>query len=89
MSLTKVPVILYFDILSPFSYFGFELLSRYQKVWTKMDLKYKPVQISKIFEESGNSAPLLVPTKAAYLFKSIKLLNEFYKVINSSAFFIN
>ncbi|XP_053209637.1 glutathione S-transferase kappa 1-like [Panonychus citri] len=76
MALTKFPVTFFYDVLSPYSYIGFELMTRYNKIWTKMDLQLKPCSIFHIFKEADNKAPMTVPRKAAYLSHDLNRISK-------------
>ena len=53
----RTKVNLYYDILSPYAWFAFESLSRYQNLW-ELDLQLKPSNIKRIMSESGNIPPI-------------------------------
>lgn len=75
----KTSVILYYDIVSPYTYLQFELLNR-QNHWHSMDLSYKPVLIGKLLQSSNNKPPMLCPAKGIHLFNDLSRLAEFHKV---------
>ena len=56
----------YYDIVSPFSFLGFEILSRYESIW-KVEIEYVPFLLGAIMKESGNVPPATNPFKARYL----------------------
>lgn len=51
-----VTVEFYFDIVSPYSCFGFERLCRYEKAWN-LDIELRPVHLGTILKSSGNFPP--------------------------------
>jgi len=59
----KVVVDLYYDVISPYAWIGFELLCRYRNQWPSMQLKFKPFFIAAIIKGSGNQPPTLVPKR--------------------------
>ena len=61
---------MFFDILSPYSYFAFETLCRYRDEWG-LALHFKPVFLSAIMRDTGNAPPAAVAAKAAYLAKDL------------------
>eukprot|EP00043_Microstomoeca_roanoka_P019991 m.233599 g.233599 ORF g.233599 m.233599 type:complete len:231 (-) comp17083_c0_seq15:2123-2815(-) len=65
MALRRIEFI--YDVLSPYSYVGFELLKRYIQPW-KLDVQYKPVLIGGLFKAAGNRPPGLVPLKEKYMY---------------------
>ncbi|XP_006861253.1 PREDICTED: glutathione S-transferase kappa 1 isoform X4 [Chrysochloris asiatica] len=44
---------LFYDVLSPYSWLGFEVLCRYQHVWN-VDLQLRPTLIAGIMKDSGS-----------------------------------
>ena len=75
--MSKIPVHFYYDLISPASWFGFELLTRYSQVWKSMDLVFKPFVLGIIMKESGNKPPMMVPNKGKYLFRDTKLMAKY------------
>lgn len=55
----------YFDIGSPYSYFAFEILNRYEKMWN-VSIKLKQIVLGAVFKAARNSSPVSVPAKARY-----------------------
>ncbi|XP_053306235.1 glutathione S-transferase kappa 1 [Spea bombifrons] len=78
MSTRKV-VELFYDVVSPYSWLGFEILCRYKNIWN-VDVRLRPGFLGGIMQASGNSAPAMVPNKGAYMVKDLKRLAEFYQV---------
>lgn len=70
---------LFYDVLSPYSWLGFEVLCRYQHLWN-IKLQLRPALISGIMKDSGNQPPAMVPRKGQYMFKEIPLLKLFFQV---------
>ncbi|KAM6201960.1 glutathione S-transferase kappa 1 isoform 2-T2 [Rhynchocyon petersi] len=70
---------LFYDVLSPYSWLGFEVLCRYKHLWN-MDLQLRPSLIAGIMKDSGNSPPALLPRKAQYLNVDLKNLREHLQV---------
>lgn len=62
----RTKVNFYYDILSPYAWFGFEALCRYQNVW-QLDLQLKPLNIKRIMSESGNIPPSTNEYKRDYM----------------------
>lgn len=54
---------LFYDVISPYSYLAFELLTRYRKQWTTMELKLRPAYLRDVMIKSGNQSPGSVPAK--------------------------
>ncbi|XP_012623544.1 glutathione S-transferase kappa 1 isoform X1 [Microcebus murinus] len=70
---------LFYDVLSPYSWLGFEVLCRYQNIWN-IRLQLRPSLIAGIMKDSGNKPPALLPRKAQYLRGDIKLLRQQFQV---------
>ena len=67
--MARIPVHYYYDLISPPSWFGFELITRYAEVWKTMDLILKPFLLAGIMKESNNKSPFMVPNKGKYFTK--------------------
>ncbi|KAK2096797.1 Glutathione S-transferase kappa 1 [Saguinus oedipus] len=70
---------LFYDVLSPYSWLGFEVLCRYRNIWN-IDLQLRPSFIGGIMKDSGNKAPALIPRKGQYMANDIKLLRQHVQV---------
>ncbi|XP_053548772.1 glutathione S-transferase kappa 1 [Bombina bombina] len=70
---------LFYDVVSPYSWFGFEILCRYRNIWN-VDIRLRPGFLGGIMHASGNKAPALVPNKGAYMNLDLKRLSEFCQV---------
>ncbi|XP_036916542.1 glutathione S-transferase kappa 1 isoform X1 [Sturnira hondurensis] len=70
---------LFYDVLSPYSWLGFEILCRYKNLWN-IHLQLRPSLIAGIMKDSGNKPPALLSRKAQYLMGDIKLLREHMQV---------
>ncbi|GMS90587.1 hypothetical protein PENTCL1PPCAC_12762 [Pristionchus entomophagus] len=58
---------LYYDVISPFSFIGFESLLRHRTVWP-IEVELKPVWLPGLFCDSGNPSPAgACERKVAYL----------------------
>mmetsp|Transcript_14263 Transcript_14263/g.48190 ORF Transcript_14263/g.48190 Transcript_14263/m.48190 type:complete len:230 (-) Transcript_14263:97-786(-) len=59
---------LFFDIASPYSWYGFEALARYSRVWPSMELELSPVYLGGVMKATGNKPPATAacPAKAAH-----------------------
>ncbi|KAL8578227.1 hypothetical protein ACOMHN_040988 [Nucella lapillus] len=69
MSNKKV-VELFYDVVSPYSRFAFEILCRYRPHWN-MELKLRPFFLGGIMQGSGNKPPATNPSKAAYMVSDV------------------
>ncbi|XP_020036705.2 glutathione S-transferase kappa 1 isoform X1 [Castor canadensis] len=71
---------LFYDVLSPYSWLGFEVLCRYQHIWNNVKLQLRPTLISGIMRESGNQPPAMIASKALYLKTDLNLLKGHFQV---------
>lgn len=65
----------FYDVLSPYSWLGFEILCRYKNIWN-IHLQLRPSLIAGVMKDSGNKPPAMLPRKAKYLTNDIKLLGQ-------------
>ncbi|XP_038193634.1 glutathione S-transferase kappa 1-like [Arvicola amphibius] len=70
---------LFYDVLSPYSWLGFEVLCRYQHLWN-IKLQLRPALIAGIMNDSGNKPPATVPRKGQYMNKEMLLLGQHFQV---------
>ena len=61
---------LYFDLLSPYSYFAFTLLRRLRPQW-QFTLVLHPISLPTIMRESGNTPPGAVPNRLKFLLQDV------------------
>ncbi|CAG0924374.1 unnamed protein product [Notodromas monacha] len=77
MSVTKVQ--LFYDVLSPYSWFALETICRYRTLWN-MSLEMKPALLSAVVSKAGNSPPGLVPNKMKYMCQDLLIGAEYFDV---------
>lgn len=70
---------LFYDVVSPYSWLGFEVLCRYQHIWN-IDLRFRPAFLGGIMQSTGNKPPAMLPKRAEYLLKDIKRMAKYYQV---------
>ncbi|XP_015729223.1 glutathione S-transferase kappa 1 isoform X1 [Coturnix japonica] len=75
----RVLVELFYDVVSPYSWMGFEVLCRYQHIWN-VDLRFRPAFLGGIMQATGNKPPAMLPKRAEYLLKDIKRMAKYYQV---------
>ncbi|RWS22917.1 glutathione S-transferase kappa 1-like protein [Leptotrombidium deliense] len=80
MSKTKIVVDLFYDVITPYSFIGFELLCKYRSIWPRMDLRLKPFLFSAVIKESKNNPPMSVQSKAAYIFEDLRRLSLMHHI---------
>ncbi|XP_068179600.1 glutathione S-transferase kappa 1 [Antennarius striatus] len=76
---SKKVIELFYDVVSPYSWLGFEIMCRYRNVWN-IDLKLRPAFLGGVMQGSGNKPPGLVPNKFLYMTKDINRLTEYFGV---------
>uniref|UniRef100_A0A8C3JH52 Glutathione S-transferase kappa n=1 Tax=Calidris pygmaea TaxID=425635 RepID=A0A8C3JH52_9CHAR len=76
---------LFYDVVSPYSWLGFEVLCRYQHIWN-IDLRLRPAFLGGVMQATGNKPPALLPKRGEYMLKDMKRMAKYYQVpINISA----
>ncbi|NXK39996.1 GSTK1 transferase, partial [Piprites chloris] len=75
----RTVVELFYDVISPYSWLGFEVLCRYQHIWN-IDLRFRPAFLGGIMQQTGNKPPAMLPKRAEYLLKDIKRMAKYYQV---------
>ncbi|NXT19618.1 GSTK1 transferase, partial [Syrrhaptes paradoxus] len=75
----RTVVELFYDVVSPYSWLGFEVLCRYQHIWN-VDLRFRPAFLGGIMQATGNKPPAILPKRAEYLQKDIKRMAKYYQV---------
>ncbi|CAJ1062473.1 glutathione S-transferase kappa 1 [Xyrichtys novacula] len=76
---SKKVVELFYDVVSPYSWLGFEVMCRYRNVWN-IELKLRPAFLGGIMQGSGNKPPGLVPNKFLYMTKDLERLAKYFNV---------
>ena len=81
MSSKKV-VKFFYDVISPYSWFGLEAITRHAKLWEPkgVQVQLMPMKLSTIMRESGNKPPLKVPAKGMYMIQDLDRMSSFLKV---------
>ncbi|NWR76801.1 GSTK1 transferase, partial [Centropus unirufus] len=75
----RTRVELFYDVVSPYSWLGFEVLCRYQHIWN-IDLHFRPAFLGGIMQATGNKPPAMLPKRAEYLLKDINRMAKYYQV---------
>uniref|UniRef100_A0A3P8SSP8 Glutathione S-transferase kappa n=1 Tax=Amphiprion percula TaxID=161767 RepID=A0A3P8SSP8_AMPPE len=78
MSSRKV-VELFYDVVSPYSWLGFEVMCRYRNLWN-IDLKLRPAFLRGVMQGSGNKSPVAVFNKMHYMSHDLRRLAEYFDV---------
>ncbi|KAM6310121.1 glutathione S-transferase kappa 1 [Aegotheles albertisi] len=75
----RTVVELFYDVVSPYSWLGFEVLCRYQHIWN-IDLRLRPAFLGGIMKATGNQPPAMLPKRGEYLLKDVKRMGKYYQV---------
>lgn len=78
--ITKRAVHFFYDVISPYSWIGYEILSRHQPIWKSMELKMRPLFLPALIKDSGNTPPAMIPNKAQYSAIDLARLSRYYQV---------
>nr|AYG85509.1 glutathione S-transferase kappa [Andrias davidianus] len=70
---------LFYDVVSPYSWLGFEVMCRYRSIWN-VEMRLRPGLLGGIMKESGNQPPALVPKKGAYMGQDLQRMARYYQV---------
>uniref|UniRef100_A0A7N8YKH7 Glutathione S-transferase kappa n=1 Tax=Mastacembelus armatus TaxID=205130 RepID=A0A7N8YKH7_9TELE len=76
---SKKVVELFYDVASPYSWLGFEVICRYKNVWN-IDLKFRPAFLGGVMKGSGNKSPAMVQKKVLYMDKDLSRLRDYFNV---------
>eukprot|EP00842_Homolaphlyctis_polyrhiza_P000797 jgi/Hompol1/1718/HPOL_000257-RA len=60
----------FYDVVSPYSWLGFEVALRYQPIWD-VELDFVPFFLGAVMKAASNVPPATVPLKAKYMTKEI------------------
>ncbi|KAJ3289088.1 hypothetical protein HDU79_004327 [Rhizoclosmatium sp. JEL0117] len=71
---------LYYDVVSPYSWFGVELLMRYKSRWPSVQFELVPFSLGGVMQLSENQPPATNPKKGAQMLKEIKFLKRMYDI---------
>ncbi|KAH9513586.1 Glutathione S-transferase kappa 1 [Bulinus truncatus] len=77
--MSKKTVEFFYDVVSPYTWFAFEVLCRYQHRWN-ITLKLRPFYLGAIMNDSGNRPPAMVPNKGQYMLKDVPRTAKYFDV---------
>ncbi|KHJ75183.1 DsbA-like protein [Oesophagostomum dentatum] len=76
----RIPVDLFFDVISPYSWIGFEGLLRYKRVWP-LDVRLRPFYLAGVIKATKNkAAPLNLDQKFAYMDLDLKRNSAYWGI---------
>ena len=67
----------YFDVMSPYTYFAFQVLKRYRSIW-KLETRFFPMNLGTVMKESHNTPPAMVPNRAIFLNNDLMRNTKWY-----------
>lgn len=79
MAATTKRIELFYDVISPYTWYAFEVLMRYKTHWN-VSVELKPFLLGAIMKGSGNTPPAFVPNKGKYLMKDLPRLSRYFNV---------
>uniref|UniRef100_S4RZZ3 Glutathione S-transferase kappa n=2 Tax=Petromyzon marinus TaxID=7757 RepID=S4RZZ3_PETMA len=79
ITMSRRLVEIFYDVVSPYSWLGFEILCRYRSVWN-IDVRLRPAFLGGVMAASGNKPPGLVPNKARYMAKDLERLRDYFQL---------
>lgn len=71
-------ITLYYDVVSPYSWFGFITLQRYKQIWNAQ-VDFQPIFLGAVMQATGNKPPATNPAKGKHLVKDLQLNNDLFK----------
>ncbi|XP_060936763.1 glutathione S-transferase kappa 1-like [Limanda limanda] len=78
MSSKKV-IEFFYDVVSPYSWLGFEVMCRYRTVWN-VEVKLRPALLGGVMLGSDNRSPTMVPNKMVYMTYDLPRLSKYFEV---------
>ena len=78
----RLGVEFYFDVMSPYTYFAFQVLKRYASLW-KLEVRLIPFNLGGIMKGSGNTPPAMVANKAVFLSNDLTRNAKWFNVEKS------
>ncbi|XP_026226428.1 glutathione S-transferase kappa 1-like [Anabas testudineus] len=70
---------LFYDVVSPYAWVGFEIMCRYRNVWN-IDLKLRPALLGAIIQGAENKPPVVVPKKFKYITTELMRSRDYFGV---------
>ncbi|XP_074509411.1 glutathione S-transferase kappa 1-like [Sebastes fasciatus] len=76
---SKKVIELYYDVVSPYCWLGFEVMCRYRHVWN-IELRLRPALLGGVMKGSGNKPPGLLPDKLLYMTKDLTRSSQYFGI---------
>ncbi|KAG0298286.1 Glutathione S-transferase kappa 1 [Dissophora globulifera] len=67
MAVARAKIVLYYDVISPYSYMGFKLFNRYRQHWTGVDISFKPMLLGGVMNIVKNQPLADFPAKKSHM----------------------
>ncbi|CAO1614702.1 unnamed protein product [Parajaminaea phylloscopi] len=77
--MSRNSLVLYYDVVSPWSNVAFAQLTRYSKIWS-IPLELRPMNLGYVMKTSGNKPPITVPNKGRWMRGEMARAGTFYGV---------
>ncbi|KAF9435872.1 hypothetical protein BGZ76_005343 [Entomortierella beljakovae] len=71
MSAARSKIVLYYDVISPYTYMGVKLLNSYRRQWPGVDVTFKPVLLGAIMNSTKNTPLFEFPTKKSNMINDL------------------
>jgi len=78
--MAKPEIVMYYDVVSPYSYFAFETLTRQQKKTQSFQLILKPFFLGGVMQATGNQPPAMLPARSKYLLQDIERNSKYFDI---------
>ncbi|XP_037640253.1 glutathione S-transferase kappa 1-like [Sebastes umbrosus] len=76
---SKKVIELFYDVVSPYSWLGFEVMCRYRHVWN-IELRLRPAFLGGVMQGSGNKPPGLLPSRMLYMDKDLNRASQYFGI---------
>merc|ERR1712227_342011 len=75
-------VSLYYDLISPYSWIGFEVFMRHVRLWNakNLEVELKPFLVGQTMKALGNKPPGIVPAKGFYSYQDLQRLAFYFDI---------
>jgi len=71
----------FYDVVSPWAYLGFEVITRYARQYPGLvQLELCPFFLGGVMQATGNKPPITVPAKGAYMFSDLQRSSGYFGV---------
>ncbi|CAO4377384.1 unnamed protein product [Caenorhabditis nigoni] len=78
--MVKPRIDFYFDVVSPYSWIGFEILQKLEHKWKDVSISYIPFSLRQVMVTSGNRPPAMLPARSIMLFRDVQRTSKFWDI---------